>query len=90
VNHGIFKHEVMIVDDSYDDLRRDVQIGHEIEFVYKSRRFSITQAQTGWVLSEFQGSFQTFTTYNELLEHGRIDGHCLADIWGSVVVETIF
>lgn len=76
---------------SFNELSRDLDIGHEIEFTYTTRKFSITNTGSGWVLTEFyKQDDQVFSTAQGLLHHGTIDGILLKKIWPMVHVDTIF
>ncbi|MFC9775957.1 hypothetical protein [Paenibacillus chitinolyticus] len=75
---------------SYEDLERDLAIGHEVEFKYMGREYSITNNKAGWYLSEPDSKYQMFADKIDLLEKGTIDGKNLKDIWNDVEVTTIF
>lgn len=75
---------------SYEDLKRDLGIGHELHFKYRGKQYSISNNKDGWYLSEFYADYQSVTDTNELLEIGTIDGKYLKDIWDDVEVEAIF
>jgi hypothetical protein len=68
---------------SYEDLERDLSIGHELEFTYKGKEYSITNNKVGWYLSGVN-DYQSFTNTIELLEKGTIDGKHLKEIWNDV------
>ncbi|EZP77212.1 hypothetical protein H839_06204 [Parageobacillus genomosp. 1] len=48
------------MDYSFEDLENDLEIGHEIHFVYKGQEYSISCSHDGWHLSEFYKDYQTF------------------------------
>jgi hypothetical protein len=75
---------------SYQDLKQDLEIGHELHFVYKRTKYSITHTPNGWHLSKFYGEYHTFESHVELLDRGTIEGHKLQDVWNEVTVEVIF
>lgn len=75
---------------SFDQLKTYLDMGHEIEFFFQSRRYSITNVSDGWILSEFYGDYQTFSDPTELLDRAVIDGSKLEQIWGLVDVDIIF
>ncbi|GLH62947.1 hypothetical protein [Parageobacillus sp. G301] len=78
------------MDYSFEDLENDLEIGHEIHFVYKGQKYSISCSHDGWHLSEFYKDYQTFRTHKELLENGTINGKYLKEIWNDVEVTEIF
>ena len=76
---------------TFENLKHDLSIGHEIEFHISGRKFSITNTQAGWSLAEFYtDEIQIFPSHQDLLQSGTIDGVLLQDIWSVVNVETIF
>jgi hypothetical protein len=75
---------------SYDELCRDLDIGHELHFKYKEKEYSISHTIEGSYLSEFYGEYQSFNDHAELLQKGTIEGKSLKDIWDDVEVTTIF
>lgn len=79
-----------MVEYTFMDLRKDLDIGHEIHFLYKGNQYSISCSKYGWHLSKFYGEFQTFSNPHELLNNGSIEGHRLEDIWQDVEVTIVF
>ncbi|MCM3126007.1 MULTISPECIES: hypothetical protein [unclassified Mesobacillus] len=75
---------------SYDDLVRDIKIGHEIEFKYKGKLYGTINVIEGYGLGEHNKEFEYFKTPEELLNNGKINGEHLKDIWNEVEVITIF
>ncbi|OPH61823.1 hypothetical protein BC351_00860 [Paenibacillus ferrarius] len=75
---------------SYEDLERDLAIGHELHFNFKGREYSISNNKDGWYLSESYSDYQSFVDTNELLAKGKIDGKLLKEIWDEVDVSVIF
>lgn len=78
------------MDYTFDDLKRDLETGHEIHFRYMDKDYSISHSQNGWHLCEFYKDDQTFETHSDLLNNGTINGKHLGKIWGTVKVTTIF
>lgn len=76
---------------SYLELKDDLKIGHEVEFLYNNRKYSISHNADGWYLTEFfMENYQSFDSYEELLEKGTINQMRLEEIWNDVIVKTIF
>ena len=79
------------MDYSYEELKRDLKVGHEVEFYYQNHKYSISNNKDGWYLTKyFDENDQSFKTSQELLKNGRIDSKTLEEIWNEVKVETIF
>lgn len=75
---------------TYDELCRDLDIGHELHFKYRGKEYSISHNREGSYFSEFYGDYQTFIDHNELLQKGSIGGRYLKDIWDDIEVTIIF
>jgi hypothetical protein len=76
---------------AYNELITDLEIGHEIEFYYKGNKYSITHNNTGWFLSQFNSEeYQSFTNYENLLKHAKIELKTLKEIWSDIKLESIF
>ncbi|RNB80763.1 hypothetical protein [Brevibacillus panacihumi] len=76
---------------TFKKLTHDLSIGHEIEFIYADRKFSITNTPSGWCLAEYyKDEIQVYSSHLELLQHGSIDGKALRNIWPLVAVDAIF
>lgn len=79
------------MDYTFENLKHDLSIGHEIEFNFSGRKFSIINTQAGWSLAEYyKDDIQLFSSHQDLLQYGNIDGKVLQDIWSLVTVETIY
>ncbi|MED1780544.1 hypothetical protein P4V43_01750 [Brevibacillus fortis] len=56
------------MDYTFENLKRDLSIGHEIEFSYSDRRFSITNTPAGWSLAEYyKEEIEIFPSHQDLL-----------------------
>jgi hypothetical protein len=77
---------------SFDELKKDLDIGHEVEFYYHEDRYSISCNKEGWYLTKFYDSesHQAFNTHEELLENGKINSESLREIWDDVRIDIIF
>jgi len=67
---------------TYEELERDVKIGHEIEI--EGKTYGIINVPKGRGLGEGQKRFNYFKTAQELLDNGTIEGKLLKGIWGEV------
>lgn len=79
-----------MVNYSFDDLKRDLEICHDLHFRYKEKEYSISHSQYEWHLSEFYKDDQTFKTQWDLLQCGMINGKRLSEIWTDIDVTDIF
>ncbi len=71
---------------SYDDLVDDLILGQEVEFRYKSDKYSISVNEKGWYLTRY--GFEKYESFNDiwdLLENARIDSMSLRSIWDKVI-----
>jgi len=77
---------------SFEELKADLDIGHEVEFYYQEDRYSISCNKEGWYLTKFYDSesHQAFKTHEELLESGTIKSKNLKEIWNQVKINIIF
>lgn len=75
---------------SYDELVRDIKIGHEIEFKYKGKIYGTVNIEKGYGLGEHNKEFGYFKTPEEHLNNGKIKGEKLKDIWNEVEIITIY
>jgi hypothetical protein len=57
---------------TYNELCKDLDIGHEMHFKYKGKEYSISHNNEGYYLSEFNGEHQSFIDHVELLQKGTI------------------
>ncbi|MFD3446547.1 hypothetical protein ACFDTO_18285 [Microbacteriaceae bacterium 4G12] len=69
---------------TYEDLVRDVNIGHDIEFIFNGKLYGIINVREGFGLGEDKKKFKYFKTPQELLDNGTIDEKSLKEIWGEV------
>ncbi|RKD26035.1 hypothetical protein BEP19_01565 [Ammoniphilus oxalaticus] len=75
---------------TFDDLTRDLMIGHELHFRYNGKNYYISQSQGGWVLTRFDQQYELFESQAALLQGGKIDGKSLREIWDEVEVTDLF
>ncbi|GAQ19770.1 cytoplasmic protein [Oceanobacillus picturae] len=75
---------------SYQELVRDIHIGHEIEFTYKGKRYITLNVLEGFGLCEDNVSVSYYKNPEELIKNGEIDGKSLKDIWNDVEDISIF
>jgi len=76
---------------SYLELKEDLSIGHEVEFLYNNEKYSISHNEKGWYLTRFSDNvYQSFNDSEELLEKALIGNKHIKEIWDNVVVESIF
>jgi hypothetical protein len=79
------------MDYTFENLKRDLSIGHEIEFIYLDRRFSITNTPAGWSLAEYyKDEIGIYSSHQNLLQYGKVDKKTLHEIWSLVTVKSIF
>jgi hypothetical protein len=80
------------MDYSYEQLKEDLRIGHEIEFIYLGDKFSITQGHDGWNFMRFHDydTLQVFQNDEELLSNAKIGSDYLKHLWHRVEVTTVF
>lgn len=80
------------MDYSYKELEEDLSMGHEIEFIYKGEKYSITQAHNGWNFMKFYDyeTIQVFQDEQDLLRNAKIGSDYLKDIWNDVKVTTVY
>lgn len=78
------------MDITYEELKELLLIGHEIEFDYNNKKYSINCGQDYWYLTEYYNKNQEFNTTEELLEKGGIEGRSLKEIWGNVETIAIY
>ena len=69
---------------TYEELERDVNIGHEIEFKFNGKLYAIINVPEGFGIGEDKKHFIYFKTPQELLANGMIEGKLLKKIWGEV------
>jgi hypothetical protein len=41
------------MDYSYEELVKDLSLGHEVEFSYQGEKYSISRNENGWFLTKF-------------------------------------
>ncbi|MDR6227559.1 hypothetical protein [Desmospora profundinema] len=76
---------------SYEDFVQDLNTGHDIEFEYIGKKYSITNSQDGFSLCEYNSSEPiTFASVAELLEKAKISGRTIKEIWPEIKVKDIF
>ncbi|AZU62485.1 hypothetical protein [Neobacillus mesonae] len=78
------------MDYSYEELVRDIKMGHEIEFSYKGKIYGTLNVKEGFGLGENNKEFVFYKNPQELLDNGTINGKKLKDIWDKVEIITIF
>lgn len=73
------------------ELKDDLTIGHEVEFLYMKNKYSISNNAEGCYLTKYgEEEYQSFNDYEELLENAVIDNKTLEEIWDDVIVEWVF
>lgn len=75
---------------TYEELKELLLIGHEIEFKYNKKKYSINRGQDYWYLTEYYNKNQEFNITGELLEKGRIEGRSLKELWDNVEVVAVY
>ncbi|MED5016713.1 hypothetical protein P9847_05260 [Paenibacillus chibensis] len=75
---------------TFTEFVTDLEIGHEIEFFYKDRRYAITRSRNGIVFSEYNGRDHVYQTVDEVLKDVSILGQKLENVWSGVVIHSIF
>ncbi|AFK85432.1 MULTISPECIES: hypothetical protein [Thermoanaerobacterium] len=76
---------------SYLELKEDLSIGHEVEFLYNGEKYSISHNEKGWYLTKFSDNiYQSFCNSEELLKKALINNKRIEEIWDNVVVESVF
>jgi hypothetical protein len=82
---------MIILKYSFDELKKDLEIGHEVEFYYLDGKYSISSNKDGWYLTRFEdGSYQSYKNPDELLEYATINSSKFKDIWDNVVIDSVF
>ncbi len=75
----------------FEELKKDLSTGREVEFQYKGNKYSISHNKEGWYLTRFgDDTEQSFANSNDLLKYGTIEAKTLNEIWDEVIVESIF
>lgn len=74
----------------FEHLKRDLEMGRELTFIYKDKKYYISHSKEGWHLSKHGGQIKTFSSHEILINRGRIGGAALQDIWNEVEVTSIF
>lgn len=75
--------------DSFDELRIDLEIGEEFEFIYKGQQYSFNTVKDGtYHITEYNHleNEQVFSSPQELLEHGKIAGESIEAVWNKVTI----
>ncbi len=72
------------------DVEIEDQLGHEIEFTYKGKRYIALNAEEGFGLGENNNECSYYKSPEELIKNGEIDGKSLKDIWNDVEDISIF
>ncbi|NLP27006.1 MAG: hypothetical protein GX365_06630 [Clostridiales bacterium] len=75
---------------TYEELKELLLIGHEIEFEYNKKKYSINCGQDYWYLTEYYNKNQEFKTTEELLEKGKVRGENIKQIWDDVEVIAVY
>jgi uncharacterized protein YfcZ (UPF0381/DUF406 family) len=75
---------------TFEQLREDLTMGRELEFSYKGAVYHISRGTDGWFLTRPEGDSRFFHTHEDLLQHARIVGKPLAEIWPVVEIRVIF
>ncbi|SFT02902.1 hypothetical protein [Marininema halotolerans] len=84
-------------DYSFDDFKRDLRIGHEIELCYKGQIYVVAYSpydSSERILLFYKAydeeSILEYKSTEEFLQRGSINGNKLEDLWEDIVVEMIF
>ncbi len=73
------------------DLKEDLCIGHEVEFIYNGNRYSISNNENGCHLTKYgDENYQTFVNHEELIEKGTIENKNIETIWDYVIIVNVF
>ena len=75
---------------TYEMLVNDLALMHEVEFQYDGKQYSLSHGEEGFFLTEYYDKTQTFASYEELLQKGRICEKTLKEIWGLVEITAFF
>ncbi|AMA73150.1 hypothetical protein ACH33_09960 [Aneurinibacillus sp. XH2] len=74
---------------SYNDMKRDLQIGREFEFIYNGVTYYLSRTKQGWILVSSDGLETESATYNELLEN-IFDNKNIKDLWDKIEIVQVF
>lgn len=76
---------------TYDELVEDLNIGHEIEFSYLSKDYSISRSYGGWYFTDAEDyeNANRYTSPSGLLSHVTIGNENLRQVFDSGRVQNI-
>jgi hypothetical protein len=76
---------------SYEELVADLEVGHEIEFYFQGKNYSISHNDKGWYFSKYESDdYHTYSDVKNLLENTKILGQTLKEIWRLVEIKSIY
>lgn len=76
---------------SFQELTKDLEMGHEVEFWFQNNKYSISHDKNGWYFTKFGDElYQTFTDHSLLLKNAKVGAKTIKNIWNEVKVESIF
>ena len=71
---------------SYEDLKRDLNFDTQVSFSYQDHIYHINKHSNQWHISDYELDFQSFSTTEELLKQGTLEGKSLKEIWDHVKI----
>lgn len=76
---------------SYKKLACYLKQGREIEFYLNNKKYSFSNNQDGWYITEYDNpDYQSFANTEELLANGTINGRPIKEVWKDVVIDILF
>lgn len=74
----------------FDEFKRDIAIGREIEFKFKSNKYSISKIKNGWVFTKFN-DIENNIVFKDLdgIDLISIDGQSIRDIFDKNTIEEL-
>ena len=71
---------------SYEDLKRDLNFDTQVSFSYQDHIYHINKHSSQWHISDYELDVQSFSTTEELLKQGTLEGKSLKEIWNHVKI----
>lgn len=76
---------------SFEEFKKDIFLGREIEFIYKNIMYFITHNERNWLLIKTDDkTSQCYIDPDDLIENARIDSMSLYEIWSKIEIDTIY